>query len=358
MLLTQRTGKKYQNVKKQYFQQKEQVDTLQNALAHQRLSASRTQLDDGEYIKRMERLSGLISQLAHAIRKDWAKIPDWLEQSVNKDALQAGKQEMIAVGRAFMSRWLADEVFDKYFHPDVPGDLSAALKMLQKNMREHAPSYQGDEEKETLTAKINTWRLTTVDGLKPFLTSDSAAATRQSAIEALGQQFLADFAKHMKEQPPAELNHNIPMIVELAVGILANLPLESRDVHIAYFPPGTHISDEVMQLEETKIPALASTSAAEVHDGDHTSLSESASTHSGKDGEEKGRGKAFLGALMGSGAKKGVQSPSQQPSSIQPTPVQSPLPRDEEPARVRMCVFLELEVRGKMVLLKAPVYRL
>ncbi|KAI7343295.1 hypothetical protein KC336_g23065, partial [Hortaea werneckii] len=50
---------KYTKVKKYYFEKEDQVKQLQNSLAHQRLSQSRTSLDDSEYTTRFNRLDGL-----------------------------------------------------------------------------------------------------------------------------------------------------------------------------------------------------------------------------------------------------------------------------------------------------------
>ena len=79
---------------------------LQNSLAHQRLSLSRTSLDDSEYTTRFNRLDGLVAQLAFSIRKSWRSIPSWLVNSVNKDAVMTGKQEMTAAGIALISNCL------------------------------------------------------------------------------------------------------------------------------------------------------------------------------------------------------------------------------------------------------------
>ena len=46
IFLTHFTEEKYQKVKKYYFEKESQVHQLQNTIAHQRLSASRTSLDD------------------------------------------------------------------------------------------------------------------------------------------------------------------------------------------------------------------------------------------------------------------------------------------------------------------------
>jgi hypothetical protein len=59
---------KYKNVKRLYFDGKKeieqlsgQVEQLQNAIANQRMSQSRTSLDDSEYTTRFNRLNGAIN---------------------------------------------------------------------------------------------------------------------------------------------------------------------------------------------------------------------------------------------------------------------------------------------------------
>lgn len=353
--------KKYNKVKKEYHLQKEQITNLQNTLAHQRLSQSRTQLDDGAYKAFLERLGGKIQEVALSIRKDWGRIPEWLQSSVNRDALQAPK-EMMAVGRAVMSRWLVDEVFDRYFHPDLPEAFSIALKSVQKNLRDHAPPPQSREDEEALTAKITNWRLSTIDGVRSFITKENS----QKLVESLSGRMLKDVAEHLKTPPPADLKADIPTIIELAIGVLANLPQESRDVHIAYYLPGALIRDDLMQIE-TNVPSFNSNAAPqEPQDPDQASINETASTHSGQESisskpEESSR-KSFMSGMSGlmgnKKSSKGSGSPSRLPSSIQPTPVQSPLVKEDEPPKVRMCVSLGLEIRDKMVLQKAPVYRM
>merc|ERR1711881_188528 len=111
--------------------------SLQNTLAHQRLAASRTSLDDSEYAARFTRLDGLISQLAFSIRKSWKTIPDFLQRGVNKDAILTGKQEMTAVGKAYMSHWLVSNLFDMYFHPSLELGLSRDLKEVWHNVRKY-----------------------------------------------------------------------------------------------------------------------------------------------------------------------------------------------------------------------------
>ncbi len=111
-------------MKRLYFDGKTQVDQLtvqveqlQNAIANQRMSQSRTSLDDSEYMTRFNRLNGAITNLAFNIRKDWVTLPAWLDRYVSAEALKTGKQEMTAVGRAVISRWIVEEIFHHCFHP-------------------------------------------------------------------------------------------------------------------------------------------------------------------------------------------------------------------------------------------------
>jgi hypothetical protein len=60
---------KYKKVKGLYFEKQAQVEQLQNTLANQRLSQSRTSLDDSEYLTRFQRLDGAIKEVAFSIRK-------------------------------------------------------------------------------------------------------------------------------------------------------------------------------------------------------------------------------------------------------------------------------------------------
>ena len=77
---------KYRKVKKYYFDKDAQVQQLQNTLAHQRLSQSRTSLDDNEYANRFSRLDGAINNLAFNIRKEWKAVNKCLSTCVKKDA--------------------------------------------------------------------------------------------------------------------------------------------------------------------------------------------------------------------------------------------------------------------------------
>jgi hypothetical protein len=186
-------------VKKYYFEKEDQVKQLQNSLAHQRLSQSRTSLDDSEYTTRFSRLDGLVAQLSFSIRKSWRSIPPWLSTSVNKDAVATGKQEMTAIGRAFISWWLVHEVFDKYFHPDLDVGLSIQLKSIQQSIRRYAPIPNTTEEEEYLTSKVVNWRLATLEGLQDMLRSPQCPTNRQRLIDTLKDDLVKAISVYLQD---------------------------------------------------------------------------------------------------------------------------------------------------------------
>ena len=353
-------GEKYSKVKRYYFDKDAQVQTLQNALAHQKLSQSRTRLDDGEYMQRLQRLDGLISQLAFGFRKDWKNLPLWLQTHVNKDAIAVGKQEMTAVGRAFISRWLMDEVFNKYFHPALDLEVSKELKNIQNNLRISGTALQTGEEEEALTAKIINWRLATTDGLHQELNSAEATSRRQNLIELLDAQLVTCLTEYMNETLPG-LEGGVHMITELAVAILMNLPFESREVNIEYFLPGAVFDERIMKAEQGSIAPLG-TPMADPMDVDRSLVHSDGSDHeqdteeaakSDKPDHRRGFLKDFKTNKKDPPPKDVGAGPSQN-SLLQP-PGSSGGPKED---RVRLCIFPGLSIRGKMVLSQAPVFKI
>ncbi|PSN74192.1 hypothetical protein BS50DRAFT_567066 [Corynespora cassiicola Philippines] len=372
---------KYQKVKRYFFEQQSQVHQLQNSLANQRLSLSRTSWDDSEYATRFNRLDGLIAQLSFSIRKDWKSIPPWLQPVVNKNAVETGKQEMTAVGRAFISWWLVENIFDKYFHPDLEPGFSTQLKSIQLNIRKFSPICHTTEDEDSLVAKVVNWRLATLEGLKDVLSAAQSNTYRQSLIESLNEKLIGSLQMFLNDPAPADLNGGVPMIIELAVGIAQHLPLESREVHIEYFTPGHGIVSDLMKLE-SGIPALTNP-IQDIDEADHVSLRSVASkaddnvsileqeqlvqqtSQAPKEVADKKRSMFGFGS-----SKKPAQTPAQlgkRESSLgqggstqslsQAPPGSSSGPKEEStPPRVRMSVGLAVQIRGKSILIKAPVY--
>ncbi|KAF2461977.1 hypothetical protein BDY21DRAFT_277981, partial [Lineolata rhizophorae] len=355
---------KYQKVKRYYFEKEAQVHQLQNTLANQRLSLSRTSLDDTEYSSRFSRLEGLISQLAFSIRKNWKTIPSWLNASVNKEAVSLGKQEMTAVGRAVISAWVSEEVFEKYFHPDLEPILSAQLKTIQINIRRFNPPLGSSEEEEGLSSKVVNWRLATLEGLQDKLRSQESTNNRHALMDSLSERLIDHMRTYLQEPTPSELEGGVKMIVELAVNINCHLPLESREVHIDYFFPGTMVVPELMKIE-SGIPALTNPTAAAHQPADDSGDAASIVSQDAADGKDSqpsvGAGGSQTSLTQQAQGQQGQpqqqggqQSQAQQ--GQQPPGSSSGGKDDGMPPRVRLATGLALQVRGKGVLSKSPVY--
>ncbi|KAL0259712.1 hypothetical protein SLS55_005452 [Diplodia seriata] len=388
---------KYQKVKRYFFEQQSQVHSLQNTLAHTRLSQSRTSLDDTEYSARFERLHGLVKQAAFAIRKIWKEIPPWLQTAVNHDAVKVGTREMTAVGRAVISKWLLDEVFNKFFHPDLDQHLSKQLKSCHINIRKHAPLASNTEEEEALTSKLINWRLATTEGFAEQLRGPQATANRELLIKTLNESLTATMEMYVVDpnhEDFLELKANVSPIIELTINILSHLPLESREIAIEHYPPGHGIMGEQMTVE-SGIPPLAQPCAEGVlqhRDSDSAERASLASATSdlkdmttgsvvvedesqqsspqGPQQEAKrSGGRGMFSSIMGGGGKKLQQSEARQREREQQlgaaragdnggsqVSLQSGPPKEELPPRVRIATGLSVRIYGKGVLFKSTVF--
>jgi hypothetical protein len=335
---------KYKNVKRLYFDGKSQIEQLngqvehlQNAVANQRMSQSRTALDDNEYVNRFNRLNGAINNLSFNIRKDWRRLPQWLEKFVSPDALKTGKQEMTAVGRAVITKWVVDEIFNKVFHPDLEAGFSAQLKEIELHIRGNAYTMHSQEEFDALTTKVVNWRMATLDGLQHKLNSTTSADNRASLITKMTTNLAAHLYQFLIEPPPAGVEGSTSMIVELAVGIAANLPRESRDVTIMYPLPGDVLQAAFMEVEKGGLPSL---------DGQ-------------KEGEAKPDAEADKDKNGSSGDSSKAGGSSQSPSLQISTLANTFVPGiSKDGSRIRFAGFVAVEVRGRQVLMKAPVWTL
>ncbi|KAL9120658.1 MAG: hypothetical protein Q9187_002783, partial [Circinaria calcarea] len=302
---------------------------------------------------------------------EWRAVPYWLAPHVNRDATTTTTKEMTAVGRACISRWVVEEILDRFFHPALEPSLSSQLKIIEKNLRRFAPHTPTDEDKETLMTKISNWRLSTIDGLQDMLASPEASEFRNALTEDLVKGLTQSLMVNLKEPPPIGLEAGVGGIVELAVGVAANIPLESREVFVEYIMPGTLVNESYMKVEGT-LPPL--TNPGEKVDDDSTSSDSAeekgeADRESGKDvpipstqqsqqqqlqqlQQQQGKKKGRFGGLMTS-SKKPPQGPPPpgNPRGVEVSPPQ--VPKEE---RVRFAAFMAVEVRGRSTLVKAPVY--
>lgn len=279
---------KYKNVKRLYFDGKKeieqfhsQIEHLQNALANQRMSQSRTSLDDSEYTTRFNRLNGAINNLSFNIRKDWVTLPSWLVPYVSSDALKTGKQEMTAIGRAVITRWVVEEIFHRCFHPGLDPELSCHLKQIEQNIRHFSHAINSQEEYDALTNKVVNWRMATLEGLTEVLRSPDSADHKADFTRRVTSNLTASLYQHLSDPPPPGVDGSASMIVELAVAIASNLPLESRDVAIIYPLPEQPIQSEIMEVEKSGLPPLESRPSDASEEG--------AGEDAGKEGNSKDR---------------------------------------------------------------------
>lgn len=241
---------KYSKVKRYYFERDAQVTQLQNTVANQRLSMSKTSLDDAGYSNRFERLNGAIQNLSFNIRKDWRRVPNWLTPVCNRDAHNVGTKEMTAVGRACITRWLYESVFERVFHPGIDPNLSANLKSIERTLRRgHYSGALTNEQQDDILTKITTWRLTTVEGLQDILSSRQAEMYAEKLNMDLTKQLESYLRAFLNDPPPPGLFDNLSAILGQTINIIQNIPLESRDIYIEYFMPGSHVVDAYMRVE-------------------------------------------------------------------------------------------------------------
>jgi hypothetical protein len=242
---------KYSKVKRYYFEREAQVTQLQNTVATQRLSMSKTSLDDAQYSSRFERLSGAINNLSFNIRKDWKNVPPWLRPVCNQDAHATGTKEMTAVGRACVTRWLYETVFQQVFHPAIEHSVSRNLKHIEQNLRRQGQTglVYTDEQRDDLLTKITTWRLTTIEGLADQLNSKFAPQYQENLVQSLTLDLTNSLKANLNDPPPPGLQESVTTIISQAISICANIPMESRDICIEYFMPGAQINETYMKVE-------------------------------------------------------------------------------------------------------------
>lgn len=401
---------KYSKVKRYYFEKEAQVQHLQNTVAHQRMAVSRTVLDDNEYANRFGRLDGAIKDLAFSIRRDWKSLPRWLLGYVNDDAHTVGSKEMTAIGRAFMSRWLVEEIFQRHFHPALDPTFSQQLKGIENNLRHqhlhitsanstnpnsNASATTGSnsgssnnnnntsnsssnnntssnsnsnsssqpavaEDKENAIAKISNWRRTTFDGLgdETLLQSPAAEKNRHNLTEDLVTRLVSALRGHLNEPPPVGMDNSARMIVENAVGIAEKIPLESRDVLVEYPLPGSLLADQRMKVE-TGIAELTNVRPEHRHDHDSEDADTEDTTSISKDRDLSAPSSPTNPGGSGPDSRKKPQSvfstlmgrrpppPAQQSHQQSHSHGKQGKEEDSGPARIRFASFMHAEVQGK-----------
>jgi hypothetical protein len=355
------------------------------------LAQSRTSLDDNEYAQRFERLDGAIKNVAFEIRQSWKTIPAWLANVINLGAAAKGGREMTVVGRASISRWVVDEILERFFHPALDPGLSVALKDIERNIRMFAPPPQTAEEDDALSVKVCNWRLTTLDAMQGQINSPQSLEARQKLAEDLVNRLVGQLKQHLHEPPPGLLG-GVQMVVDIAIGLAANMPNESRDVRVCYPLPGERFESKYMK-GEGGLPPLGTPASLESEkmqtDNNSNNSGEAAeevappapakdsnpSSRAGVAGlpaqqkpAEAKKSTGFSGrvkkALHGNTTMAQPQAP---PSPVlppvsngkqqqQPGEQQQQAKAGSDGDKIRVAGFMAVEVRGRSILVKAPVW--
>jgi hypothetical protein len=388
-------------VKALYFDRSAEIERLQNTLAHQRLAQSRTSLDDNEYTSRFERLDGAIKNVAFEIRQSWKSIPNWLTNVINAGAAVKGGREMTVVGRATISRWVVDEILEQFFHPALETMLSMQLKDIERNIRLLAPTPQTVEDDDALSTKVCNWRLTTLDALHGLINSPQALEKRTRLAEELVHKLVEYLRFHLQEPTPPGLLGGVQMVVDIAIGLASNLPVESRDVRVWYPLPGCRFDAKFMKgeggLPPLGTPASSLPEPEKMQTDNNSNNSGDNVADEGpqappKDGAGNPSTRAGVAGLPGqqkqdtkkssgfSGrVKKALHSAGAQPAP-QPPPSPGAPPQGQganvskqqqqgsqvslpvgldgkgDVEKIRVAGFMAVEVRGRSILVKAPVW--
>lgn len=270
---------------------------------------------------------------------------------------------MTGVGRACITRFLVDEIFNKTFHPGLETELSHQLKNIEQNIRRFSPTLNNQEESDMLTAKVVQWRLATLEGLRDVLnTSDSEEYKKQFARMAT-TNLTASLINFLGEPAPAGIEDSAHMIVELAVSIACNLPLESRDISIVYPMPGDLLQPFIMKVE-SGIPPLETPGAETSSEVDGSSTGSGDKDETASKDSEKADAKAarkdktksgMLQAMMG-GSSASAASKKAPAAGDTSSDGKSKASTDDGAQKVRFAGFVGVEVRGRQVLSKAPVW--
>jgi hypothetical protein len=275
---------------------------------------------------------------------------------------------MTAVGRAVITRWLVDEVFSRCFHPCLEPGLSRHLKAIERSIRHvNTRTLNSVEEQDALTNKILSWRMATLEGLQDILRSSESQTHRSEFIQQASDGLKFCLFQHLADPPPPDVEGSVSSIVENVVAIACNLPMESRDVSITLPLPGDPIHSDFMEIEKTGLPALD----RPVDGGeDSKSVDEAAKDGKGRGTngaggpEAKSRG-GMLGSILstvgaggGTGGSAGNSAPSSRKGSVADPAAQQGAagPFTQDANRIRFAGFVAVEVRGRQVLHKAPVW--
>ncbi len=139
-----------------------------------------------------------------------------------------------------------------------PGSEHEHLKRIEQNIRQFSYKMTSQEEFNAQRSKVVTRRMATLEALAEQCSGGPRApATRPTSRGWPRRTLTAMLYQHPGRtlRRPASTG-STSMIVELAVAIATNLPMESRDVAITYPLPEQPVQPNIMEVEKTGLPVL------------------------------------------------------------------------------------------------------
>ena len=196
--------------------------------------------------------------------------------------------------------------------------------------------------------------MTTLEGLNRQLSSPATVENRNLMTEKATTNLTACLFQYLNDPPPTGVQGSTSMIVELAIGIASNLPLESRDVALLYPLPGDMVQPHLMEVEKTPLPVLEAQKTEVEGEGEE----ETDKDKNGKSRLDKAKPGTLRSKLTGEGqaSRKGSIASASGSMNADVDVAPALLPKDTN--KVRFAGFIALEVRGRQVLMKAPVWTL
>jgi len=230
--------------------------------------------------------------------------------------------------------------------------------MIEQNIRHFSYTLNSQEEYDALTSKVVSWRMATLEGLSEMLRSGESGNNKIDFTRRATSNLTASLFQHLTDPPPSGVDGSASMIVELAVGIAANLPMESRDVAVTYPLPEQPIQPELMEIEKTGLPALEQRPSDASEEG---GAGDEAGKEGAKDGKDQRRGDKSRTGLL-SVMSSGGSTPGSRKGSVVDPALSQQASQQQQPlkdsSKVRFAGFVAVEVRGRQVLVKAPVWTL
>ncbi|RYP25232.1 hypothetical protein DL765_000113 [Monosporascus sp. GIB2] len=241
----------YKSVKKWYWRNKAKIEQLTEQLPdlikRSEMPPARQDMDTSthELSKKLDRLFDAVDILSMQLEKGSDSLLPQMDDSTSEDGPSSKTPwpEVLAKGRAVVSRGIIEEIFNKCFHPSLDVDLSRQLKEI-----------------DIRTSAVMRWRSTTLEGLGDALGAAEGSRNRDSFAAQTTRNFMDHIFRQLWHRPSEkQIGTTISLIVEQAIDIAADIAeLSLKHCHISLFYPqhGDRVDLETMNVIENRPSSL------------------------------------------------------------------------------------------------------